>query len=75
MENNMRYAIDEIINDIVILEDIETGEPKEVKISQLPNNIHDGNILIYENDEYKLDIQYEIERRQLLQEKLNKIKN
>ena len=26
MENNMRYAIDEIINDIVILEDIETGE-------------------------------------------------
>lgn len=71
----MRYAVDEIIDDIVILEDIETGEPKEVNISLLPNNIHDGNILIYENGEYKLDIKYEIERRQLLEAKLNKIKN
>lgn len=71
----MKYAVDEIINDIVILEEIETGKQKEVNISQLPNNIHDGNILIYENEEYRLDMKYEIERRQLLEEKLNKIKN
>ena len=71
----MKYAVDEIIDDIAILENIETGEKKKLNISLLPNNIHDGNILVFENNEYRLDIKYEIERRNLLQDKLNKIKN
>lgn len=71
----MRYAVDQIIEDIAILENIETKEKKEVNISLLPTNIHDGSIIVYENNEYKQDIKYEIQRRETLEEKLNRIKN
>ena len=70
----MRYAVDQIIEGIAILENIETKEKKEVNISLLPANIHDGTIIVFENNEYKQDIKYEIERRNILKEKLNKIK-
>jgi len=70
----MRYAVDKIIDNIVLLENIETQEKFEIDISLLPPNIHDGNIILFENNEYKLDTKYEIERRKLIEEKLNKIK-
>ena len=68
MEDNMKYAVDEIIDNIVTLEDIETKEKKYI-------DIYDGAVLIYEDDTYKLDISEETLRRKRIIEKLNRLKN
>lgn len=69
----MKYAVDEIIDNIVILENIKTGEKKEVDIKKMPNNICEGNIVL-ENIDYKLDKNEEILRRERIQKKLDKLK-
>lgn len=75
MEDNMKYAVDEIIDNIVTLEDIETNEKKYIEKDLLPEDIYDGAILIYEDDTYKLDISEEVQRRKRIMEKLNRLKN
>ena len=71
----MKYAVDEIIDNIVTLEDIETKEKKYIEKELLPEDIYDGAILIYEDDTYKLDISEETLRRKRIIEKLNRLKN
>ena len=75
MEDNMKYAVDEIIDNIVTLEDIETKEKKYIEKDVLPEDIYDGAILIYEDNTYKLDISEETLRRKRIIEKLNRLKN
>lgn len=75
MEDNMKYAVDEIIDNIVTLEDIETKEKKHIEKDVLPEDIYDGAILIYEDNTYKLDILEETLRRKRIIEKLNRLKN
>lgn len=70
----MKYAIDRIEEDIVILEDIISKEKKEVNINKLPNNIQEGNIVICEDDKYILDEQEENIRRKRIMDKFNKLK-
>ncbi len=71
----MKYAVDEIIDNIVTLEDIETKEKKYIEKDVLPEDIYDGAILIYEDNTYKLDISEETLRRKRIIEKLNRLKN
>ena len=59
----MKYAVDRIEDNIVVLEDINTKEKQEVQKELLPSNIKDGTILIFENNEYKLDLNEEELRR------------
>lgn len=70
----MKYAVDQIIENIVILENIETLEKKEIELLKLPKDIHEGSILIKERN-YKIDKKEEALRRSKLQEKLKKLKN
>ena len=65
----MKFAVDEIIDNIVVLENIETLERREVNISLLPHFIHEGSILSLENDCYVLDNNEELRRRQLIEER------
>lgn len=70
----MKYAIDRIIDDIVIIENIETKEKKEISIETLPKNIKEGNIII-EKITYKLDSEEEKKRREIIKNKLKELKN
>lgn len=70
----MKYAIDRIEENIVILEDIISKEKKEVNIDKLPNNIQEGNIVICDDDKYILDEQEENIRRKRIMDKFNKLK-
>lgn len=70
----MKYAVDSIVDDIAVLEELETKEKKEVALSLLPEETQEGNILVYENYEYYLDKQYEAIRRETLEEKLERLK-
>ena len=70
----MKYAIDRIENNIAILENIETKEIIEVELSILPENIKESNVLLFENNEYKLDIEGEAIRRQNILNRFNRLK-
>ena len=72
----MRYAIDEIIDDIAVLENIQTGMKKNVSIHLLPLGCREGNILIEKDDSsYSLDSFTEMQRRKIFADKLRRLKN
>ena len=73
MDDNICYAVDEIIDDIAILENIETKEKEEVDIKKLPKEVREGSIIVKEHI-YKLDNEYEKKRREDLRNRLNKLK-
>lgn len=70
----MKYAVDRIEEDIVILENIKTGEILEVSIANLPKGIHEGSILVKNGDDFLIDLDTEKERRESLRERLERLK-
>lgn len=70
----MKYVIDRIEDNIVICQNLETKEMVEIEKKLLPQNIKDGNILLFENNEYKLDLDEEEIRRQRIRERFNRLK-
>lgn len=70
----MKYSIDRIENDIAVLENIDTNEIIEIEKSLLPENIKESNIVIYENDKYKLDQETEDSRKKDLLSRFSKLK-
>ena len=70
----MKYSIDRIENDIAVLENIDTNEIIEIEISLLPENIKESNIVIYENNKYKLDQETEYSRKKDLLSRFSKLK-
>jgi len=70
----MKYVIDRIEDNIVVCQNLETKEMIELKKVLLPSNIKDGNVLIFENNEYKLDLNEEELRRQRIRERFNRLK-
>ena len=70
----MKYTVDRIENDIVVLETYDTLEMINIKKDLLPPNIHEGSILYYENNEYTIDKQEELERRKKIEERFKQLK-
>lgn len=70
----MKYVIDRIEDNIVICQNLETKEMVEIEKKLLPQNIKDGNVLLFENNEYKLDLDEEEIRRQRIRERFNRLK-
>lgn len=70
----MKFAVDRIVLDTVVLENINTGEIKEVNISELPVDIKESDVLIFEDNIYKQDINEKQNRISLLREKMNKLR-
>lgn len=70
----MKFSVDRIEDNIVVLEDIENNEIREVDISLLPEGIKEGSILVLNNDIYELDLNEEELRRKRIQEKFNRLK-
>lgn len=71
----MKWAVDKIEQGIVLLENIETGEKKEVATSLLPSSINEGNILIEETNTYQVDLPEEEKRRQEILTRFQKLRN
>ena len=70
----MNYAIDQIVEDIVILENITTGEKQEVNKTLLPSEIKEGSIITIKNNQYILNTTEEESRKNRLEEKLERLK-
>ena len=70
----MKYIIDRIEDNIAILENQETKEMIDIDINELPVNIKEGNVLIYENKKYYIDVNLEQERKKNILEKFQKLR-
>lgn len=69
----MKYAVDRIVEDIVVLENIESGEILEVNKKELPD-VYEGSIVVKENDQFTLDLVEEESRRESIRERLERLK-
>lgn len=71
----MKYAIDQIIDNIAILENIETKEKLEVDTKLLPKNVKEKNVLVEKNGKYSKDKKEEEARLKRIEEKLKRLQN
>ena len=71
----MKYAVDRIEGKIIVLENINTKEIKEVNKQELGFNVSDGDIIIYKDNKYYKDDKAKQERINMLREKMNRLKN
>lgn len=70
----MKYALDQIIDGICVLENLENKKILEVKLEELPRGVKEGNILIYKDGKYEIDHSTEEERRKSFRERLERLK-
>lgn len=70
----MKYAIDKIEEDLVVLEELTTQEKKEINIKNLPKEIKEGTILVYTNDTYIIDKNLEKERKANIKSKFDMLR-
>lgn len=70
----MKYCIDKIEDNIVLLENINTGEKLEINISELSFNVKEGMIIQKTDQGYEQDEQTEKDRRASILAKFNKLK-
>lgn len=70
----MKYAVDRVEKNIVVLESISTKEIVQINKNKLGFNVSDGDILVYKNNKYYKDDNAKTERLKMIQEKLNKVK-
>jgi len=70
----MKFVVDQIIDKVVSLENLETGEMIFVSIDDIKCPINDGVILNYVDGVYSLDDVVNNERRKKIEEKFNRLK-
>ena len=70
----MKYSVDRIEDNIIILQDLDTKEIKEVLKKDIGIRVKDGDILVYKDNKYKKDNKLKEDRIKIIQEKLNKLK-
>lgn len=70
----MNYAVDQIVEDIVIVEDTITGEKKVIDKTVLPSEIKEGTILTLVDDNYIINNKEEQIRKERIKDKLERLK-
>ena len=71
----MKYSVDRVEENIIILQDLKTKEIKEINKKELKLKVNDGDILIYKDNKYYKDEKSKEDRLKDLKEKLNRVKN
>jgi len=74
MEGNVRYVVDEIIDNKVLLESLNDKNKLVVDISLFIDKIYEGAVVIKKENIFIVDSDFEINRRKLINNKLNKLK-
>ena len=70
----MKHVVDRIIENIVVLENVESREMIEVSIELVPEGVKDGSILTFSEGFYQFDIDEETSRRESIREKMERLK-
>ncbi len=70
----MRYVVDRIEKDIVVLEGRVNKRKKEVERKLLPKNIKDGDILSYKKQTYTLLTEETLAKTEYMKNRFKKLK-
>ncbi len=70
----MKYSVDRIEDNIVILQDLDTKVIKEVNKKDIKFKISDGDVLLFKDNKYIKDNKLKEDRIKLIQEKMNRLK-
>ena len=71
----MKYSVDEIIDEIIKLEDLETRDIVYLDKKDLDFDIRENDILVFKNNKYYKDDNLKEKRIDMLKEKLERLKN
>lgn len=71
----MKFAVDRIEEDIVVLENIENNKVINVKRRCLPKKIKELDIVIYDGKDYVLDDSERLNRIKRIKEKMGNLRN
>lgn len=66
----MMYSVDKIENDVATIENLLTKELINVKLKDLPNNVKEKDMLIYDGNSYILDESLKEKRTRMLKDKM-----
>ena len=70
----MNYAVDRIVNGIVVLQNIDNGIMFEIEETELGFKVNDGDIVTLVNGKYILNEDEKEKRELLIKAKMNKAK-
>lgn len=72
---DIKFAVDRIEEDIVVLENIENNKIINVKKECLPKEIKELDVVIYDGKNYVLDDTERLNRIKRIKEKMEKLRN
>ena len=73
--DKMRYSVDEIIDDVIKLENLNSKELVYLKKEDLDFDVKENDILVLKDGKYQKDENANEERTKYLQEKLERLLN
>lgn len=71
----MKYSVDEIIDDVIKLENLETREIVYLNKSNIDFEVLENDILVFKVNKYYKDDELKNRRIDMLKEKLERLKN
>ena len=71
----MKYRVDEIIDDVIKLENLETREIVYLNKSDIDFEVLENDILVFKDNKYYKDDELKNRRIDMLKEKLERLKN
>lgn len=69
----MKFAVDKIENNLVVLENLNDNSIIEVPLLLIPN-VKEKDIIIYENNTFKFDLEEKKKRELSIKEKMARLK-
>ena len=72
--DKMKYVVDRIENNIIILENLKDKSILEIPEDKINFLVKDGDVLYYDNNKFRLDLETKKKRVELIKEKFNKVK-
>ena len=72
--DKMKYVVDRIKNNIIILENLKDKSILEIPKDKINFFVKDGDVLYYDNNKFRLDLETKKKRIELIKEKFNKVK-
>ena len=73
--DKMKYSVDEIIDDVIKLENLNSKELVYLKKEDLDFDVKENDILVLKDGKYQKDEHAKEERTKYLQEKLERLLN
>lgn len=70
----MKYAVDKVEHDIVLLENIINGEKKEIKKECFSFPVKEADIILFENGIYKKDNKEKSKRIKMIKAKMEALR-